>query len=507
MAVLAKEKLKTKFKRYVRKNFDLPFIIFHKLKKSKKIISREDLYKKNSATENIIKSDKLFTVSGQSLIEIDANIDKKINSVAGWIPFIKNKTSIVLYNFFSINYGIRKQVLLRISIIKRSDVVFQKKYIFPTNGIKEFEVKDLSNCDGNSVILELFHPNFGNNHGQSDGHLRFWGKYYDENNNYISTVHSMPFPKKINFARRQNYLRTYSHSFDQTKLLTVSHFEHQDFNTYVDSKKFFYGYNVLLDKSNNPKSIWHYHPERNDLIGFEKANISYQGFWCPYHEDLNIMIAIDNEELGINNRQKIDIFLIFDDVIIEKKEIEVDRIYKNYINKIFDHDIKRDFTIIAKLHQNKRGFLHVHFDSISSPGDQVHSDIINCEINDNIITYNRSAKKGNSRKFFHLHKYPNNDLCKNYLIVNLHPTQENLNSDLKIRVLTDNNNEFVYNFKLEKYQPVFSFEIETIFPNIFDKMSNNAIIQIESLDDNFMGSFMHYNKNTQTICVDHLTGG
>ena len=36
-------------------------------------------------------------------------VNKNINSVIGWVPFIKDKTSAIIYNFFSKNYSIRKK--------------------------------------------------------------------------------------------------------------------------------------------------------------------------------------------------------------------------------------------------------------------------------------------------------------------------------------------------------------------------------------------------------------
>ena len=38
--------------------------------------------------------------------------------------------------------------------------------------------KNLKNY--NSIILELFHPLFGNNHAGNDGHFRFIGKYSED---------------------------------------------------------------------------------------------------------------------------------------------------------------------------------------------------------------------------------------------------------------------------------------------------------------------------------------
>ena len=507
MAILSTEKLSNKIKRYLRSNFSPIFYLYHKMKKSKKIFSREDLFVDRNYEKKLKGQDKIFLQSGSKLTELETQIDKNIPSVSGWIPYIKNRTSVVLYNFFSVNYSIRKQVILRLSIVKNLSIVFQKTYQFPTYGIKEFKIKDFTSDDANSIVLEIFHPSIRKNHGSHDGHLRFWGKYYDKDENYISTVHSMPFAKNINYARRQPYLRTYKHSFDGINQITVSPSEHKNFDDYKDSKKFYYGYNVLLDKDKNPRSIWHYAPEKNDLIDVSQASISYQGFWSQYHESLNTLIVFDNEELGILGSQTVELYLIFEDQIIEAKKIQVNKFYKNYINKIFDYNIDRDHTIIAKLHRNKVGFFHVHFDTFSLPGDQIHADIINCEIIDKKLTYPKLNKKGNSRKFFHIHKDKDNNLSKNYLIVNLHPTNENSNPDLKIRVLTDTSNEFILNYKLSKNQPVFSFDINKLFPQLFEKMENNAIVQVESIDDNFMGSFIHFNKHGQFISVDHLTGG
>ena len=507
MAVLSPETSLSKIKRYFRSNLSVIFYLYHKIKKSKKIFSRENLFV-DSYYKNILKPlDKIFLQSGTELTELETQIDKNIPSVSGWIPYIKNRTSVVLYNFFSVNYSIRKNVILRISIVKNLSIVFQKTYQFPTYGIKEFKINDFTSVDANSIIVEIFHPSIKKNHGSHDGHLRFWGKYYDKDENYISTVHSMPFPKNVNYARRQAYLRTYKHSFDDTNQITVSPSEHNNFDNYKESKKFFYGYNVLLDKDKNPRSIWHYAPERNDLIDVSEASISYQGFWSPYHKNLNTMIVFDNEELGILGNQTVELFLIFKDQIIEAKKIEVNKFYKNHINKIFDYNIDRDFTIIAKLHRNKIGFFHIHFDTFHLPGDQNHSDVLNCEIIDKKLTYPRLNKKGNSRKFFHIHKGKDNNLSKNYLIVNLHPTINNSNPDLKIRVLTDTSAEFIFNYKLSTNQPVFSFDINKLFPQLFESMKNNAIVQVESIDDNFMGSFIHFNTSKQFICVDHLTGG
>ena len=53
-------------------------------------------------------------------------IDEKINFVSGWVPYVKDKTSILIYNFFSTNYSIRKNLILKISVLKNHKVFFKK---------------------------------------------------------------------------------------------------------------------------------------------------------------------------------------------------------------------------------------------------------------------------------------------------------------------------------------------------------------------------------------------
>lgn len=44
-------------------------------------------------------------------------VDKNITRIAGFVPFVKNYTKVVLYHFWSTNYGLRKKILVRVSLI------------------------------------------------------------------------------------------------------------------------------------------------------------------------------------------------------------------------------------------------------------------------------------------------------------------------------------------------------------------------------------------------------
>ena len=138
------------------------------------------------------------------------NIQKSINSVLGWIPYIKGKTVAIIYNFFSQNYSIRKNFILRASLVKKQEIVEQKNFLIKPNSIIEIsEIFFSKNVDAEILIIELFNPQIKKNHGGHNGHLRFWGKYRDNDDNFISTSHSMPLKFGINYINKEDLSRSY----------------------------------------------------------------------------------------------------------------------------------------------------------------------------------------------------------------------------------------------------------------------------------------------------------
>ena len=121
------------------------------------------------------------------------------------LPFVPNRTSAVIYNFFSQNYSIRKNLLLRLSLILKGEIVHQRLIWIKPNLILEIDNELIDyNDDAETLILELFNPRLPRNHGGQDGHFRFWGKYYDNKKNYLSTSHSMPLNFNLTFKLELN---------------------------------------------------------------------------------------------------------------------------------------------------------------------------------------------------------------------------------------------------------------------------------------------------------------
>ena len=107
------------------------------------------------------------------------NENKSINnvsSVLGWVPFKKNKTNLVIYDFAT-NYAIRKQKLLRISLVSKNNCI--SKAIFVWIFYIRYRPKLFQKYRRRCSFCKTFHPFIRKNHGGADGQFRFWGRYYE----------------------------------------------------------------------------------------------------------------------------------------------------------------------------------------------------------------------------------------------------------------------------------------------------------------------------------------
>ena len=209
------------------------------LLKKTNVFQRKFIKHHNYSHKNI-NSSKIFSfkdlqVPGEKFVyggQIDKSINlKSMNSVAGFVPFQKNSTQILIYNFFSKNYSIRKQLLGTVYFLKGGKKEYQNWFLLPVDCVKFLDFKDLD-LDADNLIVELFHQRLPANHGLHYGHLRFHGIY----DNY-STVHSSPvenfyfkknnglssrryFPKWIE-SHQNDYNIKLSNLFEKSKILSV----------------------------------------------------------------------------------------------------------------------------------------------------------------------------------------------------------------------------------------------------------------------------------------------
>ena len=83
------QNLKSKLKKieFVRDSYKVLFL------KGEKFFARRDLYKVKSKEGKINNSNKEFNESGDSVREVEAYVDPKLNCVLGWVPYLNDKTS------------------------------------------------------------------------------------------------------------------------------------------------------------------------------------------------------------------------------------------------------------------------------------------------------------------------------------------------------------------------------------------------------------------------------
>lgn len=499
--------------KYIKKNLskiyfvrNLYFLLF---KKSETFVSRENLY--NSKSKNkILISDNRFNQSGININEVDAEIDKNINSVLGWVPYIKLKTSIFLYHFFSTNYSIRKQILIRFSLVKSSNVVAQKLFWFPCYCVHDFHLKDyFGDNDGDSIFIEAFHPLIKKNHGGSDGHLRAWGKYYS-GDECTSTVHTSNLKKFDKFSLKSPQTRNYFSPKFKGKAINISRSKSDIRENYENNKiEVHNGFDVFLDSFNNPKAVWHHgsqYIKNQDTLNKNSKKIT-QTFWCPPSKRLDPRIAIDDLETGIAGENFFEIFIVKDSVVIKEKKIKFKNFYQSNLSDIFGEQINGPYYVIVSFFYNfKLPYLHVNYDTKSSCGDNVHCHISHLEIKENKVFLKEiDGDRKNARKFFHFSKI-NNENCY-YLVIHVNKFKNINSNELKIRIFTDKNKEYLFTKQLNFKDPIQIFKIQELFDDKNIEISKSGIVQIESIEENYDGSFIRFNPKNDNIAVDHLSGG
>jgi len=439
----------------------------------------------------------------------DLKIAKEINSVTGWIPYIKDKTSLVIYNFFSMNYAIRKNLIMKVNILKNHKLIFSKYLTLEQNNIMELDKKFFKNVKTSNgiIVVQLFHPNIPNNHGGNGGQFRFWGKYYDKNNNYLSTVHSSPLGY-TQFSKPQIHSRNYfpKNVEKKNKILNVS-LNKNDFD-YENNDFRIGGYNIILDKKNNPHAIWHLGPAFVKLNQNLNLRKNFHCFWVPKNKNLNPRIIIDDKEtfLKKNEKQKITIKIIENNKIVTYKELEFNGFFEKSIKEIFKKNYKFEHIIFIEFYSKKFCYVQINYDNYFH-GDQIHTHEVNFSINKNgkIIHLKDSVKK-NCRKFMHLHFEKKNYL--NYLVIYNSKLKDQTSKNIKLRLISENYFESIKQIKLFDNKIVEIINLNKEFSNeIKINKLKKAVIQIESVDGNFDSTLMCHNIKNDKISVDHLTGG
>lgn len=483
-------------------------------------LSKRNFHKTNQKSQSIKKSDLNISGNEFKFAEyLDDSINlKEMNSVAGYVPFQKNCTKVLLYNFFSKNYSIRKQLLGTIYFLKNSEKVHQKWFVFPVDCIKFIDFCDLD-IDADSLIVELFHYKIPKNHGHHYGHLRFHGIYNNSSTAHSSPVENFYFKKNNNTSARRyfpkwlketdrNYFIKVSNIFENPKLFNV-----KDDNAYGDYSKLTtnpLGYNLILErqKEDNEETLKVnsiYHDSEITNLG-HNPDFEIQLIYIPPIDNINATLYFTETFLTNETKSK---FHFFYKNTNQKKTIEINIKKNDEINlqNLNNDKLNNIDFIIIELNVEKKSKIHNYINIHYSIGDKLMDNVHSQCLEDNrCLGYKRKINNGTQGlKWMH---FPSQEVHNSYLIL----TNSEIKFDFKLRILFDDYEERIimyskkYPLEINKIGQI-SINLKELFLENYIRTNANGIIQLECKNYNASGYLFTYNSLNTSLSVDHLTGG
>jgi hypothetical protein len=473
---------------------------------------------KSKDSKNDIFLSKSLNVPGEKFTILPVAPTKKfinqLNSVAGYIPFEQGKTFVSLYNFFSKNYSIRKQLLGGIYLVKDGLIVDIVWFLLPVDCI---ELLDLSNkkLDADTIVVEFFHYRIPKNHAQNSGHLRFHGIY----DNYAAIVHSMPVdnyifkPKKQNLTRRFFPKNTKNHNINYDIGISNIFTGKRIYNINKDdlygdySKKLepYLSFNIIYSKLNNNfreiRSVFHdsafTNLDHQPIYNFQLIDI-------PPIKGINAILYF-TETFLTNSLVSIKLYFFnHDEKIIYTKKATVDKNSEISFQDLINLDlISIKFVIVEILDENiTNQYINIYYSLNNKICDNVHAHCLEDQrcLPDKKLKTNLGSQ---ALKWMH---FPEQTLYNSYIsIIN---TQFEL--DFKLRIIFNNYDEFIIlKNEISELKNIGKINIDLkkllIKKNL--PINKKGIVQLECRNANPNVNLFSYNELNRTLCVDHFTGG
>ena len=493
------------------------------LKKS--LIKKVTKISRPLTTEIVLKN--ILKLSSNNVANLSDLINKG-HCISGFVPYFKNKTSIILGNFLSINYGIRKEINVIVGLLDRNfNVKAAKLYKQNMREVLVLKDTDFSNFKGNQedaeyCIVAAISPRININHGGDGGNLRFWGVWSE----FSSYVHSFPLPSPICFLRK-NIKQLKGCFFDRmtypSMAKRVLHFGPLEKTKEIEERGNLsgkilaqYGYTILQDENSNITSCFHNSPFTRESLKIEKEK----------KKALHV--------LPIPPVKGVDIDLFFGEACssgssflaslwqrerssytakcIEKKEFTLKNDDSLLASSLFDTSISSEkekwITLKPLSGTHLKGFISLVFRNKTKNKclDGIHSQSF---YSSSQYSRNKFGGKPRSLKFC---PFPFSSSSNQYSFLTICGAWD---KDVKVRVrifsAEDPSFELLFIEKIRakevKYIDLIK-KLPSYSNNI--KSSLTFISQLESEDSNLDGYLINISKNKESIdklSIDHLTGG
>ena len=436
---------------------------------------------------------------------------ERMNSVAGYVPFKKSQTTIVLYNFFGKNYGLRKQLLGRICLLKKEVLVAVEWFLLPVDAVFQFDCSKLFKCDGDYLVLELFHPLLPKAHGGHDGHVRFWGVYGE----HSSTVHSMPIPaialRRPQAISARRYLPTTLSKSNSSFFVELVSYCGKEFlaNEFICGDFSHATVNTLgytsIDVENGIRenfrttAVWH------DAARMDTEHINgdtMQMIALPNVESIDAVLSFIEV---VTQEETIKIhFFNSDNQLIKSCETRVSPTTEISLSDQFGCALEKlNFAVIEFLVDEESiisGYVNLFYVLDGKLCDSAHS---HCVMDSRVLGEKKRHIKNNcgpqALKFMH---FPPQQKFSS--TISIWGGSEDL--DLKLRFLMEDKSEYIVSLLLQKFI-VNNIDLKVLFERNKIPVSMMGVIQVECFGANPPGFLLTFNRTNNTISVDHLTGG
>lgn len=490
---------------------------------------------------SVSRDTQLALYSGASLVGIDRLLpslfkvyyagddpnsivpDKDVASAASFVPYYRGFTSVVLFNFFKSNYGIRDPILYRYSIFSGREVVWCKQFLLAADRVMNIPdpaaTVDSLPEHGN-LIIEAFHPRIS----IPTKELRYFAIYRDLQQGSVAGSHSLGLG-------REGLPRLMQPSFRGFGDRDSSYFHHSAIANHVPltvrgnsgtgalakllsySGVVAHGYMTRESPSGCPTTIWHEGPTPHFISGIDserKVGACYTAFFIPDFKLHAPLVLVSSSQIGFLPK-RITIHLIAEDAqSIARKEvsIETDNATVDLMNEFRDRDLAGSINVIIEFDRDIGEFpslpttyVHLYYRSPQGLGDQVHSH--------STVGYRddpfRKYKSYRCRKFAPFLKDKQLEFI--YSVINVIPGIRALHDDsIRVRIFTDSGSEVVLNRKLS-LAGITNIRGAELFANLPVEINSAAIVQFEHETTNFNGSWYAIDKSSGHLGVDHFTGG
>jgi hypothetical protein len=496
-------------------------------KNSKKKLKPFKIYQTSNAIIRLNKKNFLNFIFDSKFILKDKIykslvIENDISSIKSYVPFIRSKTGLLIYNYMSLHYGVRDPVLCKVNLI--DDFYDYGSIFFPlmSNEVKNFDHIDnfyFSNLpEVGKLEVHFYHPRIPKNIIQNQ--LRFFGIYKNEKNLISSGVHSMPCLLNKITPQKKLFIR----NFGDRKLSYIFLNDHKiknnlkkkdDFSIPLnklnpEKKIFANGYYVSDDLKCN--SIWHDADPSRQYSNFSETNLNcYTSFIVPSYNNNLPTLHINSKDTGVNIPCNICIKLVSKDNIKEQRFlINRDDFILDFAQLNFNSELETkvfiNFLGVINLKSKFVPELMVHYyfkNKNNEILDQGHS-LKSLGYDNNIFKFKKSFRCKKFAPFFH-----NNKQISYYSIANLGIAELSDSHELKIRLFTTTQKEFLITKKIEK-NDIAIFSSDEILKDIFSKNLDSEIIGILYIENevkNFNAQWYICSKDKSVIATDHFTGG